>query len=248
MATERGALASSEDECAAARKRAERLSGLSGTDAVWKLQGAAEKRSQAAWLASQGDKVGAHIEIAEAADLERDASDILDPSMHTTAPVRIGRGGELATGVATMRSFLDTVRTSPDMLAHEASRERLDLASRAGALATGLDVAETIGASNSLEKMLAHELATMHILTMKNAATAASFAAKAADNNVPAHQRQIANVEATRSTNAAARASETFQRGLLTLDRIRNGGRQNVVVQHVNVADRGAGRGCGDHW
>ena len=89
--------------------------------------------------------------------------------------------------------------------------------------------------------MLAAQLAALHMLTMKNAATAASSVAKAADphGNVSMQQCQIANVEATRSTNAASRAAEAFQRGMLTLDRIRNGGRQNVVVQHVNVGTGG---------
>lgn len=32
---------------------------------------------------------------------------------------------------------------------------------------------------------------------------------------------------------------ETFQRAALTLERLRNGGRQTVVVQHVDVANGG---------
>jgi hypothetical protein len=131
------------------------------------------------------------------------------------------------------------VRIRPDWLVHDVSRERMELADKAGGLTLGVDVAETIRAGNSLEKMLAHELATVHVLKMENAATAATFTAKAADRNVPLPSRQIANIEATRSTNAAGRASEAFQRGLLTLDRLRNGGRQNVVVQHVNVETGG---------
>jgi hypothetical protein len=38
---------------------------------------------------------------------------------------------------------------------------------------------------------------------------------------------------------AAARMMKTFQRGALTLERLRNGGRQTVVVQHVAVGDGG---------
>ena len=60
----------------------------------------------AADLAARGDRIGAKFELAEAGDLERDASDILHPLMHTTAPVQIGRGGELATGAAIMQPFL----------------------------------------------------------------------------------------------------------------------------------------------
>jgi hypothetical protein len=47
------------------------------------------------------------------------------------------------------------------------------------------------------------------------------------------------SIEAARMAGAAARMMDTFQRGLLTLDRLRNGGRQVVTVQHVNVGDSG---------
>jgi hypothetical protein len=39
--------------------------------------------------------------------------------------------------------------------------------------------------------------------------------------------------------NASAQMMDSYQRGLLTLERIRSGGRQTVVVQHVNVSDGG---------
>jgi hypothetical protein len=50
--------------------------------------------------------------------------------------------------------------------------------------------------------------------------------------------------------NAAARAMSAFNEGMLTLAKVRTGGRQNVVVQHVDVrggqavvAGQVAGRG-----
>jgi hypothetical protein len=229
------ALPETTNEAKRALRRMERLSTLGATDAIDLLQQAAQNRLTADYLASQGDRTAPRHCLADAAALEQDAADILDPVSHATGPVQIGRGGELATGMAMMQPFLDTVRTHPDMLVHEASRDRMRLASNAGALEMALDVSETIQAANSLEKMLAHELAAVHVLMMKNAATAASFATSAADRTLSMSQRQTANVEAARSTNAAARASEAFQRGLLTVDRIRNGGRQVVTVQHVNV-------------
>ena len=236
MTTEDDGPAVTSEQPAAAMKRMERLSRLSGTDAVWALQSAAEKRTQAGWLASQGDRVGAHFDFVEADNLERDAADILDPLMHTTAPVQIGRGGELATGAAMMRPFLDTVRTSPDMLVHEASRDRMELASKAGALASGLDLAETIQASNSLEKSLAHQLAGAHSLGMRMIADAGENLTAYKNGG---YQQQHRSIEACRMANTAARLMDVFQRGLLTLDRMRNGGRQVVTVQHVTVAAGG---------
>jgi hypothetical protein len=53
------------------------------------------------------------------------------------------------------------------------------------------------------------------------------------------HLNQGATAEAARSAGAAARLLDAFQRGALALDRLRNGGRQTVVVQHVSVAEGG---------
>jgi hypothetical protein len=44
----------------------------------------------------------------------------------------------------------------------EASRQRLQLASKAGALVAAVDAAETIKPRNSLERMAAHQLAALH--------------------------------------------------------------------------------------
>ena len=124
-------------QATAALDRAERLSRLTPSDAVKMGLRASEKKSCAADLAVGGDRVGARFEAAEAAGLEQDATDALDPFFHTTAPVKRGRGNELATGAAVMTPFLDTVRQKPDMLAHAASAERMKLADRADALVTG---------------------------------------------------------------------------------------------------------------
>ena len=56
---------------------------------------------------------------------------------------------------------------SPTYVTADASRSRLDLAFKAGALELGFDLAETIQAANSLEKMLAHQLAATHNAAMK---------------------------------------------------------------------------------
>jgi hypothetical protein len=220
------------EESAAAIERMERLSRHSAADAVWMQQEAAEKRSRADYQASQGDRVGPQFELAEAASLERDAADILHPLTHTTAPVEICRGGELATNAAMMQPYIDIVRTYPDWLVHTASRDRMRLATNAGALEMGLDASATINAANSLEKMLAHEMAAAHSLGMRMIAAAGEELAAYANSG---HKYPHRSIEAARMANTAARLMDTYQRGMLTLDRIRNGGRQNVVVQHVNV-------------
>jgi len=53
------------------------------------------KRSVAKALAKDGDITGARFELAEAADLDRAAAAILDPSNVLLNPLVAGRGGEL---------------------------------------------------------------------------------------------------------------------------------------------------------
>ena len=71
---------------------------------------------------------------------------------------QVGAGGELVPAstfgensrALEYRSTVDR----PDCVAVEASRDRLELADKAGALEMGLDLADTIQADNSMEKML----------------------------------------------------------------------------------------------
>jgi hypothetical protein len=51
--------------------------------------------------------------------------------------------------------------------------------------------------------------------------------------------RQEATEEAIRITAAMTRMMDSFQRGVLALERLRKGGQQVVVVQHVNVSGEG---------
>jgi hypothetical protein len=46
-------------------------------------------------------------------------------------------------------------------------------------------------------------------------------------------------VERARLTNAAARMFEVYQSGCLTLQKLKTGGRQRVIVQHVSVGPGG---------
>ena len=46
-------------------------------------------------------------------------------------------------------------------------------------------------------------------------------------------------VEMARLSNAAARAMQVYQEALLTLQKLRTGGKQTVVVQHVQVSEGG---------
>lgn len=133
---------------------------------------------------------------------------------------------------------------APSSLAAYAHKERLRLAEDAGCLDLAMDASVTVRPENSLERMLAHQLAAAHASAMRlmasadgwlrEAETSAGFASQAGT-----HRAQIASVEAARLTSAAARMMSTFQDGMATLAKLRTGGRQTVTVQHVHVSEGG---------
>lgn len=122
--------------------------------------------------------------------------------------------------------IVDTLQ-NPTMINITASEYRLDLAACVGGRVAELavDAAESAQAANSLEKMLCHQMAAAHCAAMK-------LTARSLDSSLPP-------VEMARLTNAAARMMQVYQEALLTLQRIRTGGKQTVVVQHVQVSDGG---------
>jgi hypothetical protein len=187
-------------------------------------------------MQERGDRIGPRFELAEAKRLEHEAELILDPLMHCTGPVTRGNGGEMAIGTKAMAPFVDTVRERPDMLAIDASRQRMELADKAKALELGLDTAATIRAENSVEKMLAHQMAAAHTMAMELQAEARELIRHYKRTG---HAHQSLSIEAGRMFNAAARMMDTYQHGLLTIAKVRSGGKQTVVVQHVNVGGGG---------
>jgi hypothetical protein len=151
-------------------------------------------------------------------------------------PPDVGPGGEVAreqsNGHGIPRSYIrETLTQSATQIAEEASIKRADLlmAPNIDGLALGIDAAESIGAENSLERMLAHQMAMAHEMAMK-------FADRAMSHK---HQYAGDQVEACRCANASARMMGAFQGAMLTLQRLRTGGSQTVTVQHVNVAPGG---------
>jgi hypothetical protein len=114
---------------------------------------------------------------------------------------------------------------APDVPAIAASLDRTALLSEpyVDVLALGVDAAASTG-GNSLEKMLAHQLALAHKAAFK-------LMDRAMGERDPAHTARL--------VNAASRMILVYQQGLLALHRIRTGGTQTVTVQHVNVSNGG---------
>jgi hypothetical protein len=186
------------------------------------------------------------FDLARADRWERQARTKQLPSTRT----EIGAGGEPIDIENRWDNALGAVNTvaDPDYVTASASRERLELANEAGSLDLALDVADSIQAQDSLEKMLVHEMAVLH-RGMMRAATRMNeelYAAAGRDEG----RREAANVRACRLAGAISRLSATYQQGLLTLQRKRTGGNQHVTVKHihqqVNVTEGGQAVVAGD--
>jgi len=152
-------------------------------------------------------------------------------------PPDVGPGGEVVReqmpGLGRKRSYVrETLTQDADRTAEDASIQRVDLLLQPNfnVVALAIDAAESIQAGNSLEKMLAHQMAVAHEASMRLMDRALSYEAGGRA------MREGDSVEACRLANAAARLMSAFQDGLLTLQKLRTGGNQTVTVQHVNVA------------
>jgi hypothetical protein len=200
---------------------------------------AVTRRHRAKRMHADGDADGAACEEHDAAYLDRHADRFRDPLQAIGGPLAAGNGGEVVAEDACSDPFQDRVRQPPDMLAAEATEHRLGLTAGVSnaALTLALDASESIGASDALERNLAHQMAAAHTVGMAMLAKAHSFTVTAA-TWAPEGRQQMQSVEAARMA-AAARLLDASQRAALTLKRLRNGGRQVVTVQHVAV---GAGR------
>jgi hypothetical protein len=171
----------------------------------------------------------------------------------------IGAGGELIDREKVGSHVVDTV-AHPDYVTAEASRDRLGLASQAGSLSLALDAADTIQAQDGLEKMLVHQMAVLHYGMMRAAArmneeldAAGVIDPKLAAGVIDPNKREAAeaaNLRACRLAGAISRMSATYQQALLTLQRKRTGGNQQVTVKHihqqVNVTEGGQAVVAGD--
>jgi len=123
--------------------------------------------------------------------------------------------------------LVDRLKDEPDMIGVIASEHRVELAACVGprVAESAIDAAQTAQATNSLGKMVCHQMAAGHRVAMKQLSMALN--------------ETLPIVEIVRISNAAARMMQVCQEALLTIHRIRAGGRQTVLVQHVQVSRGG---------
>jgi hypothetical protein len=116
---------------------------------------------------------------------------------------------------------------NPDTPASDASLRRTDLLHNAGALEVGIDAANTIQAQNSIEKMLVHEMSACHIKAMELMGETVNLSHSRDHSEIELQLKKIA---------VAAKLMDVFQKGMDTLSRTRNGGRQTITVKQVHVS------------
>lgn len=128
--------------------------------------------------------------------------------------------------IAMKDSKLDVIGLLPEVVMADAAMHRGELLTYLGTdcAAMALAAEQDIQAENSLEKMLAHQLATSHKSAME-LMTKGFF-----EDDLLTKARVM---------NIAVKMMEVFQKGLLTAQRLKSGGNQNIVVQHVTVSDGG---------
>jgi hypothetical protein len=183
------------------------------------LKIAAQEQATANLYRLWGDAAAAEDHEAGAIEYEIKAHELSQVN-------KAGVGLALGEAVSDRRlQVVDTLK-APDVAALDASAHRIELLGRMGndCAALAIDAANSIQAENSLEKMLAHQLAVAH-KTALEVTDKAFFEANTA--------------EKARLLNLATRLMDTFQRGLLTLQRLRTGGEQKIIVQRVSVSEGG---------
>lgn len=173
----------------------------------------------------------------EAQELEMEAKSYLYPA----DKVKTGAGNETlpqhTTGIEGYHaSQIKSTLENPSQVNLDASQSRLELLQQTGILELGLDVAESIDAKNSIEKMLAHQAAACHKMALQLLIKSEEYRA----TGVETEKIERLNIEAqTRYINTARRLMDTFQRILTTIQKLRTGGQQTVTVQHVQVHNAG---------
>jgi hypothetical protein len=176
--------------------------------------------------------LGAAAQLEEAQRLEAVAAALMKPS--GTPTVKCGEVTFVPGDSGPSREIADTLR-DPDAAAIEASVTRTDLllSAQTDIVALAVDAAASAKASNSLEKMLAHQLALIHVLAMKTGARALDFDKRQAEHGDGF--KLADSIELARLAQATSRLSSAFQDGLLTLQRLRNGSAQTMTIRHVTV-------------
>ena len=138
-------------------------------------------------------------------------------------------GNELIQPELLASSGVNESLSAPNKVVANASIDRVEMLKDVNLLDMGLSTAHDMKASNSVQQMLSHQLATAHKYAMENFKNSEHYK----DPSVK-----------VKFGNLAVRLMEAYSRGALTLQRLQNGNSQTVTVQHVNVEGQAVITGC----
>lgn len=188
--------------------------GRDNTSRALKTQQAADQQRVSEL---QGDVGSMHSEAREFAIT---AGQLMAQDLqNTVGHYRTGSGEEVVN--PKVAGLVNTL-TEPTVAALEASNHRTDLLTMLGndIAALALDAAGTVQAANSLEKMLAHQMAAIHDASMRMVHRA---------NLIQDHSL------AAKTLNSAMKGFSAYQGAVGALRQLRGNQQQHIVVQHVNV-------------
>jgi hypothetical protein len=141
-------------------------------------------------------------------------------SLVLPSPLKKGVGNELMQANGLVSMGVNEALKAPNKVDLNASIDRVEMLKDVNLLDMGLSTAHDMKASNSVQQMLAHQLASAHKYAMENF------------KNSEQHKDPTVKVK---FGNLAVRLMEAYSKGALTLQRLQNGNAQTVTVQHVNV-------------
>ena len=162
--------------------------------------------------------------ISSSLQIAADLSEAADAYLILAEIPARGVGGEFVQAKEDNSLVACPPREKVDRVNVDASLDRLELIHKNGVLSMALDVAESVGAANAAEQMMAHQMAAAHRMGF-------DFLAQAGNTRD--------TVEKCRLANTAIRLLDVSQKAMLALSRMRTGGQQTVTVQHVQVSDGG---------
>lgn len=116
---------------------------------------------------------------------------------------------------------------SPTMIDAAASQTRLELTDKARCLELALDAVQGVENPTAIEKMLIHQMAAAYRLSMKLMEKANDFSFSSIGKIDMDYFNMI--------LSQATRLMSVYQSGMLALSKSRNGGKQEVIVQHIQV-------------
>jgi len=123
----------------------------------------------------------------------------------------------------------ETLQSGADYINLDASNERTKLVSALNCLDLALDAAQSINAKNSLEKMLMHQAAACHSVSMSLLHQAVELSFR---NNIEVNKKNV-DIQ-VKLFNTSTRLMNSYNRSLQTFQRLRTGGKQNITAQYCD--------------